>query len=182
MTKAADTVALAPPAAAARPSSFNGNSRRSPKVTAAMMYATVTAATEKQLVVSIPIRQTDSRQRHWLTDTPDVSLDAVADLVRRHPKARFVLLNGIGYPRSALGRADSDLPANYLIEISRLTARMRSEVRTLLDNVGPERVAFGTGMPLKYVDPPLVKLDVLDATRAEKERIRWRNAARWVKP
>jgi hypothetical protein len=33
-------------------------------------------------------------------------------------------------------------------------------------------------MCFKYPDPPLVKLEVLDATRAEKERIRWRNAAK----
>jgi predicted TIM-barrel fold metal-dependent hydrolase len=141
----------------------------------------VRAAVERGLILSIPIRQTDSRQRHWLIDIPDVSLDAVAALVARHPQARVVLLNGIGYPRSRLGQADGGLPANYLIEISRLTALMRSEIGALIDNVGAERLAFGTGMPFKYVDPPLVKLEVLDATRAEKDRIRSRNIAAWLR-
>ena len=137
----------------------------------------VSAAAERGMVVSIPIRQVDSRQRHWLLDVPDVSLDAVAALVARHPHARFVLLNGIGYRGTALGRPENGLPSNYLMEISRLTALMRSEIRALLDALGPKALAFGTGMAFKYPDPPLVKLEVLDATRAEKDRIRWRNAA-----
>ncbi len=140
----------------------------------------VRQATERKLILSIPVRQTDSRQRHWLIDVPDVSLDAVAALVARHPQARFILLNGLGYPGSPLGKRDSGLPANYLIEISRLSALMRSEIRALLDSLGPDRVVFGTGMPFTYPDPPLLKLEVLDATPAEKERIRWRNAARWL--
>ncbi len=138
----------------------------------------VQAATEQDLLLSIPIRATDSRQRHWLIDVPDVPLDDVAALVKRHPKAKFILVNGIGYTGSALGRADNGLPKNYFIEISRLKAVLRSEIRQLLDTLGRDRVVFGTGMPFKYPDPPLVKLEVLDATRAEKERIRWRNAAK----
>ena len=140
----------------------------------------VSAAAERGLPVSIPIRATDSRQRHWLIDVPDVSLDAIAALVRRHAKARFILVNGLGFSRSALGSADSGLPRNYLIGISRLSAVLRSEIRQLLDALGPRQLAFGTGMPFKYPDPALVKLEVLDATRAEKERIRWRNAAKWL--
>ena len=141
----------------------------------------VSAAAERGMVVSLPIRQVDSRQRHWLVDIPDVSLDAVAALVARHPDAKFVLLNGLGYRASSLGQADSGLPANYLIEISRLTALMRSEIRALVDALGPKAIAFGTGMAFKYPDPPLVKLEVLDATRSEKDRIRWRNAAAFLR-
>lgn len=138
----------------------------------------VSAATGRGLLVSIPIRAIDRRQRHWLVDVPDVPLDAVVDLVRRHPKARLILLNGIGYLGSALGKPGNGLPSNYFVEISRLSALVRSEIRQLVDVLGADRLVFGTGMCLKYPDPPLVKLEVLDATRAEKERIRWRNAAK----
>jgi len=138
----------------------------------------LSAATERKLVISIPIRATDSRQRHWLIDVPDVELGDVAALVKRHPRARFILVNGLRFASSPLGKADSGLPSNYVIEISRLKAVMRSEIRQLLDEFGSDRVVFGTGMPFKYPDPSLVKLEVLDATKAEKERIRWRNAAK----
>jgi len=36
---------------------------------------------------------------------------------------------------------------------------------------------FGTGMPLKYPDPALLKLEVLDGSQETKERIRWKNAS-----
>ena len=140
----------------------------------------VKAATERGLLVSIPMRAVDSRQRHWLVEVPDLAASDLAALVARHPQARFILAEGIGFTGSPLGQAEGGLPGNYLLEISRLSALLTSEIRRLLDAVGRQRLAFGTGMCLKYPDPALLKLEVLQATRAEKESLRWRNAARWL--
>lgn len=134
-------------------------------------------ATERDMLVSIPLRAEDYRQRSWLVDVPDVPLAEIVELVKACPKARFILLNGLGYTGSPLGKKDSGLPANYYIEISRLTATLADELGTLVSRLGPERVVFGTGMPFKYPDPSLVKLEVLDATPDAKERIRSGNAA-----
>jgi len=138
----------------------------------------VNLATERDLIVSIPIRQIDQRQRHWLIEIPDVALADIAALVKAHPEAKFVLVNGSGFARSALGEADNGLPENYFIGISRLSAVMAAEIRVLMDNLGPDRLVFGTGMPFKYPDPALVKLEVLDATEEEKDAIRSGNAKR----
>ena len=135
-------------------------------------------ATERNLLVSIPVRVEDYRQRSWLVDIPDVPLDEIVTLVRACPKARFILLNGIGYTGSLLGRADNGLPANYSIEISRLSATLANEIAALVSRLGAERVVFGTGMPFKYPDPALVKLEVLDLSPEAKEKIRGTNAAR----
>ncbi len=140
-------------------------------------HALVRAATELGLVVSMVQRQIDQRQRHWLLEIPDLAHDDVASLVAAHPDAKFALLNGLGFSGSRLGRADGDLPDNYVIGISRLTAVMAAEMRVLMDNLGPDRLVFGSGMPFKYPDPPMVKLEVLDATDEEKELIRSGNAA-----
>jgi len=107
-----------------------------------------------------------------------VALADITTLVKAHPDARFVFLNGMGFVGSQLGRADNGLPENYFIEISRLTAVMRAEIRALMDNLGPDRIVFGTGMPFKYPDPALVKLEVLEATEESKEAIRAGNAMR----
>ena len=40
---------------------------------------------------------------------------------------------------------------------------------------------FGTGMPFNYPDPALVKLEVLDADEADKEKIRSQNAMAWLR-
>lgn len=141
----------------------------------------VNAATERGLVVSIPIRVEDNRNRSWLVNVPDVPLDEIVALVKACPKARFMLLNGLGYANSPLGSKDNGLPANYVIEISRLSALLGNEIGKLITNLGAERVMLGSGMPFNYPDPALLKLDVLDASEPDKEKIRWQNAAKWLR-
>jgi len=141
----------------------------------------VNAATERGMVISIPIRAEDNRQRSWLLNVPDVPLEEIVELVKTHPKARFILLNGLGYTRCPLGRRDNGLPPNYAIELSRLSAVLANELGQLITNLGADRVMFGTGMPFKYPDPALVKLEVLDASQTDKERIFSQNAIAWLK-
>ena len=106
--------------------------------------------------------------------------DVAAPGARPVPKARFLLLNGIGYVSSPLGRKDNGLPANYRIEISRLTAFLDDELGSSIANLGADRIVFGTGMPFSYPDPALLKLEVLAASPEQKEKIAWRNAAEWL--
>ena len=140
----------------------------------------VDAATERGMVISIPIRVEDNRQRSWLLNVPDVPLVEIVELVKAHAKARFILLNGLGYTGSPLGRKDNGLPANYSIELSRLSTVLANELGQLIANLGAERIMFGTGMPFNYPDPALVKLEVLDASDADKEKIRSQNAITWL--
>jgi predicted TIM-barrel fold metal-dependent hydrolase len=135
-------------------------------------------ATDRNMIVSIPIRVEDYRQRSWLVDVPDVPLREIVDLVKVCPQARFVLLNGSGYTGSPLGEKDNDLPENYHIEISRLSATLANEIGTLVSRLGAERVVFGSGMPFKYPDPALIKLEVLDASVQIKNEILGGNAIR----
>jgi predicted TIM-barrel fold metal-dependent hydrolase len=137
----------------------------------------VHAAAEKGLVVTIPLRVEDRRQQSWLVDVPDVAKDDIAALVKAAPEASFVLMSGSGFAGSVLGRKDNGLPANYSIEISLLTAELGNEIGQLMANLGENRVVFGTGMPFHYPDPALVKLEILDASDAAKEKIRRGNAA-----
>jgi len=138
----------------------------------------VGAASERGMVVSIPIRVEDRRNRSWLVDVPDLEPAEIEGLVKACPGARFILLNGHGYLGSALGRKQSGLPANYWIEISRLTAVLTNELGQLIANLGPERIVLGTGMPFNYPDPALLKIEVLEAAEEVKQLIRYRNAAR----
>ncbi len=138
----------------------------------------VSAATERGMAISIPIRAEDYRQHHWLCDVPDLQLAEIAPLMAACPNARFILLNGLAYVKSPLGQKSNGLPLNYAIEISRLSALLGNELGQLLATLGADRLVFGTGMPFTYPDPALLKLDVLEATDGDKEMIRWQNAAR----
>ncbi len=136
----------------------------------------VDAATQLGFIITIPIRVEDYRQRSWLVNVPDLTLPEIEPLIRARPQSRFVLLNGTGYAGSALGRKGGELPSNYWIEISRLSALMANEIGTLAERLGANRLVFGTGMPFNAPDPTLVKIDVLRISRADKERILWQNA------
>ncbi len=138
------------------------------------------AATERGMVISIPIRVEDNRERSWLLNIPDIPLDEIVEMVKAHPKSRFLLLNGQGYTGSPLGKKNNGLPANYAIELSRLSAVLANEIGQLIANLGADRLMFGTGMPFNYPDPALVKLEVLDATEPDKEKIRSQNAMKWL--
>jgi hypothetical protein len=141
----------------------------------------IAAATERGMVISIPIRVEDHRERSWLLNIPDIPLEEIVELVKAHPKASFLLLNGLGYTGSPLGRKDNRLPSNYAIELSRLSAVLANEIGQLIANLGAERLMFGTGMPFNYPDPAIVKMEVLDASEPDKEKIRWQNAAQWLR-
>jgi uncharacterized protein len=140
----------------------------------------VHAATERNMIISIPIRVEDPRERSWIVSVPDIPLDDIVALVKAFPTTRFMLLNGIGYRNTPLGKKGSGLPANYCIEISRLSALLDNEIGHLIVELGAERVIFGTGMPFSYPDPALLKLEVLATGLDHKEEILWRNAAKWL--
>ena len=135
-------------------------------------------AAEYGMVLSIPLRVEDHRQRSWLVDVPDLSLDEVSEAVKACPMAKFMLLNGIGYAKSPLAR--SDWSSNYVIEISRLSALLDNEFGQLMRSVGSDRLVFGTGMPFSYPEPALLKLEVLQASALDKEKIYSQNAAKWL--
>jgi uncharacterized protein len=138
----------------------------------------VDAATELGMLISIPLRVEDYRQHSWVVDVQDLTLAEILPLVKAKPKARFILLNGAGYAGSPMGNAKSGLPANYWIEISRLSAVMAKEIAKLADQLGADRLVFGTGMPFNAPDPALVKMEVVDLSQADKQKILGKNAAR----
>ncbi len=136
----------------------------------------IAAATERGLIVSIPLRQIDQRQRHWLLEIPDVAHSDLEALVERHPEAQFVFVNGLSFTGSRLGKPDNGLPSNYALGISRMRATMGDEVGALARDLGVERVVLGTGMPFKYPEPALLKVEVLDAPEETKQAILGGNA------
>lgn len=137
----------------------------------------IKAAIEMGLLITIPIRQEDYRQRHWLVNAPDVSLADITTLVAAHPKARFILLEGAGYLGSDLVKRAKNLPPNYWIEISRPDAVYTNEIGHLLKALGADRLVFGSGIPFKYPEPAVLRIEVLKASEEDKEKIRYKNIA-----
>jgi hypothetical protein len=141
------------------------------KLTDACCGEIIAAATELSLPILLPVRVQDGRQLGWLFDVPDLSLADIAATIRAHPAARFVILEGIGIAHSALATERESLPDNYWVEMSRMAVFIGKEIQALVAALGAQRVLFGSGMPLKYVDPALLKLKHLDVSPTEKSAI-----------
>ena len=142
----------------------------------------VDAATERGMVISIPIRVEDNRAAELAAERARHAAGrdrrAGEGPSRRHGSSCSTASATPGRP---LGRKNNGLPANYAIEISRLSAVLANEIGQLIANLGADRLVFGTGMPFNYPDPALVKLEVLDASEPDKEKIRSQNAASWLR-
>jgi len=138
----------------------------------------VKMAAANKMPVSVPFRVEDRRQQSWLVDIPDITQQEAITLVRSTPEAHFILGNGSGFTSSLLGKKDNGLRSNYSIEISLLSALVGNEIGQLIQNLGDDRVLFGSGMPFHYPDGALLNIEVLDAPAATKAKIADGNARR----
>ena len=69
------------------------------------------------------------------------------------------------------------LPASKIaISPTKLSATLANEISALISHIGAERLMFGSGMPFKYPDPAIVKMEVLDVADDVKEKIFSENA------
>jgi uncharacterized protein len=138
--------------------------------------AIIDAAAEAGLVVSVPGRVVDLRQRHWMDATENLDPRLVLEVAEAHPNATFLLTESIlSWPEdSDLWKRMRDLP--FHVEMSRMTSVLQRNMQTTVKALGPERVLFGTGFPFKTPSPALLKVQVLDADDVAKSRISGQNA------
>lgn len=128
------------------------------------------AAADRGMVVSIPTRP----MMNWRFKT--IAIEAIAAIVDRHPRTTF-LMSG----------------PNYLVEFQALVLLMRrcrnvqyeiscvqghNAVRSLAEQVGAERLLFGTGAVLHYPACNVAKLDGADISAEQRRAIAWENAER----
>jgi len=132
----------------------------------------VKKASEMSLSVSIPVRLRDGRGRHWMDSARDISLQEVEQLAAKLPNSRIALLESRDVRSTALVKY-----GNIYFETSRMTSILGSEIMNLIQSVGASRLVFGSGAPLKYISPALLKIRLLKESEEVKERILWRNAS-----
>jgi len=132
----------------------------------------ISKASDMKLTVSIPIRLRDGRGRHWMDSARDVAIQEVEQLAAKLPNSRIVLLESRDVVSTALVKY-----GNVYFEMSRMASIIGGEIKSLIQLVGASRVVFGSGVPLKYISPALLKIRLLKENEEVKERILWRNAS-----
>ncbi|MEN6643374.1 MAG: amidohydrolase family protein [Armatimonadia bacterium] len=152
------------------------------KLTDACCHALVDAATALNMVISVPQRVEDYRQRHWLIDAPDVNLNEFAALTAAHGQARFLVTNALGVGGSDFVKKQADLPANYWVDICRPDAVYTQDALALIDALGADRIVFGSGIPFNYPEPALVRMEALEKQGYDIAAIGAGNARRLLVP
>jgi predicted TIM-barrel fold metal-dependent hydrolase len=124
-------------------------------------HALAEAAGELGMVVSIPQRVEDYRQRHWLLDTPDVNLNEMAALAAAHSNTKFLVTNAAGVGGSDFVTKKDDRPANYWVDVCRPDIVYTKEAERLVESLGEDRIVFGSCIPFCYPEPATVRMEVL---------------------
>ena len=141
----------------------------------------VHAAAGRGLHVAIAQRLEDRRQQHWMDVTEEVPLSAIAGLARSCPEVNIIVLEGIGVESSPFVQDSSLADARVCFEFSRMATVLQRTIPTLLQRLGPRRLLFGTGMPLKIPGAAVLKLQLLDAPAEVKAQLAGDNLQRLLR-
>ena len=133
-------------------------------------------AVDYRLVVQLVVRMDDVRVQHPLMQVPDTDTKALAGLVKPRPNLRLVLLNGLATVR---GSELTELAATRQVWFDIATKEGIGGVAELAEAVSPERVLFGSHLPLFALESALLKMQeaALHATAAAGHRTRQRPGA-----
>lgn len=139
------------------------------------------ACREHDVMLALSQRVEDYRQKREVLCYQDLTHDTMATLFQDHPDLTFLILNGSGFPASRLLTEGAALPANYVVEISRPSVFIRKELQAVAQVLGPDRLVFGTGMPIAMPGPALVKLEHLQVSETDRRGVAGENLARMLR-
>jgi len=132
-------------------------------------------ATARRLIVQLALVMEDERMMHPLMRVEPVDTTPLAEIVKRTPGLRLVLLNAL---RTLRGKQLVDLVAagELYVEISMLEGV--AGVEKLLSQISRDRLLFGSHAPLFYLESSVLKLKESVLTDEQLYSIRYGNAQR----
>ena len=144
------------------------------------MRVLAAAAASVAMPLLLAVRFEDGRQRHPSDTAPELSSAAVRRLVRSDPAVRLLVSHA---ERTFIEEVHfgltPDEATRVLWDIAWIWGPPEDHLALLLETVGAERFCVGTGFPLRLIEGPRAKLDLVDLSHADRLRVAVRNAAEW---
>lgn len=136
------------------------------------MLAAAAGCAEAGLPLMLAVRFEDGRQRHPNDRAAELSPHAVRALVRSHPRVRLIVTHADRefIEQVHFGSTPAEA-ARILWDICWIWGPPEDHLALLLETVGVERFTFGTGMPLRIPESSVAKLDLLDRSPEDRQRI-----------
>jgi len=135
--------------------------------------ALLEAAGRSSLPVQIVVRVQDERLHHPLAKVAPVELTGLATIAGQLPHLPLIVLCANNPEAQSLGGA---CPGNVYFDISHIEGI--GGVGKLADQLGPERLLFGTHAPLLYLDSSVLKMREADLADEARDLILGGNAQR----
>lgn len=132
-------------------------------------------AAERGLIVQLAVTMEDERTQHPLVQVAHVDLAPLAEIVKRTPKLRLVLLNAF---RSLRPEVRDQLVAAGQVYFEIATLEAVGGVEKLIGQIPGERILFGSYAPLFYFESALLKLQESLLGNVQLAAIREMNAKR----
>ncbi len=144
----------------------------------------VGACAERGLIVVMPHRLEDARQRHWMDPGQTLDLNHVANLIEAVPGVTIAVTNVRGIMGSALWQRQELRKKNWFFDLSLAEVhyvlhkdvnRMR-ELADFIDEGGADHLVFGTHTPFSYPSAARLKAAVLPVEPETLKKICWGRA------
>ncbi|MGH7583088.1 MAG: amidohydrolase family protein [Gemmatimonadales bacterium] len=146
------------------------------------MRRLVAACAEHGIPLMIAVRLEDIRQRHPNDRAGDLPSWAVRQLVRSHPDVRLIITHADREFVEQVHFGSTPAEASRILwDICWIWGPPEDHLELLLRTVGPDRFAFGTGMPLRLPEAALAKVDLLNLDVASRERLVAGNVGHFVR-
>ncbi len=134
-------------------------------------------AAECGMPVVVPMRIEDERIQHGRVNVPQFTLEPLIVAIRRCPETPFIL-GAASWDMEKLADGVGPRQENFYIGISRLPAFCHEMIPKLIDRFGVSRIVFDTNMPLDVPRCALLKVESLDLSEVDKQKIYGENMAR----
>ena len=136
------------------------------------------AAAERGLIVQLVLTMEDERTQNPVLPVPNVDASPLATLLSSRPALRLVLLNWF---RSAKAPLLGKLTTGARVYFDVATVEGVGGVSTLLKQIPPQRVLFGSHAPFFYLESAILKLQESDLRETELVGISSTNAQELLK-